>query len=355
MSFEEPIKLNWDDIVDRTERASALKRWQAIADRGDVDPTLLWLLRRAGQDFGPLGVARVAAELCGHHLLSTEELERTRPLWKQMEEADSRASSVDENFNRLLFNDLKKRVDRIAESSRDWLKNQDAAVSDLQKRVEKLERLLIQEGLVPVVEDLLPIRTEPAQDSALERLVHSIDDRVMVLEGRTPPQNMQDAQRAHEEAWRAGQVLVDAPDTFTTKEGETHPDWSQDPDPDIRAGQPPTEKVQIQVGSLGHVTATEDEQSDKDDSDMNEYMAETLTAWGKTISMQMRDPGLLSGDGLQAHLDAGTAPPTENTLILHHVDGAPRSPENYHPYVIPAADARILRDLLNAATDRGVL
>lgn len=69
-------------------------------------------------------------------------------------------------------------------------------------------------------------------------------------------------------------------------------------------------------------------------TNLNAHMRESLTAWGETISMQMRHP---------------------HALYLHHMAGAPRASEDGQPWLIPVADARILRDLLNAATDRGQL
>jgi len=46
----------------------------------DVDPTLLWLLRRAGDEWGPLGVAKVAARMAGHHVEQGLENDRA-PAW----------------------------------------------------------------------------------------------------------------------------------------------------------------------------------------------------------------------------------------------------------------------------------
>lgn len=66
----------------------------------------------------------------------------------------------------------------------------------------------------------------------------------------------------------------------------------------------------------------------------NIYYRESLTVWGDTCSMQVRGK-------------AG--------IVLHHMHGAPRSGEDLHPYVIPVADAVLIRDVLNAATDRGDL
>lgn len=66
----------------------------------------------------------------------------------------------------------------------------------------------------------------------------------------------------------------------------------------------------------------------------NAHMRESLTAWGETISLQIRYPG---------------------SLYLHHMDGAPRACEDGQPWLIPRTDARLLRDLLNAATERGEL
>lgn len=69
-------------------------------------------------------------------------------------------------------------------------------------------------------------------------------------------------------------------------------------------------------------------------NDENIYYRESLTVWGTTCSIQARGA---SG------------------IVLHHMDGAPRSSEDGQPYEIPAADAVLIRDVLNAATDRGFL
>jgi len=60
----------------------------------------------------------------------------------------------------------------------------------------------------------------------------------------------------------------------------------------------------------------------------------SLTIWGMTMSAQMR--GQLG-------------------LALYHRDDAPRSTEDGQPYEMPTFDVVLLRDLLNAATDRGDL
>lgn len=61
---------------------------------------------------------------------------------------------------------------------------------------------------------------------------------------------------------------------------------------------------------------------------------ETLTIYA-TLSAQVRD--------------------NQFSLIIYHREDAPRSSEQGTPYVSQIEDARLLRDLLNAATDRGVL
>ena len=65
----------------------------------------------------------------------------------------------------------------------------------------------------------------------------------------------------------------------------------------------------------------------------NVHYRQSLTVWGETFSAQMRD----------------------GQFLVHHYDDAPRSTENYEPYVLPVRDAVLLRDVLNAATDRGFL
>jgi hypothetical protein len=70
---------------------------------------------------------------------------------------------------------------------------------------------------------------------------------------------------------------------------------------------------------------------------MNELLHDTLTIWGETISAQIRD----YQDGTQ--------------LALHVRDDAPRSSEDGQPYQLPTADVVLLRDVLNAATERGFL
>lgn len=66
----------------------------------------------------------------------------------------------------------------------------------------------------------------------------------------------------------------------------------------------------------------------------NIHYRESLTVWGMTMSAQMR--------GLHG-------------LALYHRDDAPRSSEDGQPYQMPVFDAILLRDLLNAATERGEL
>lgn len=75
---------------------------------------------------------------------------------------------------------------------------------------------------------------------------------------------------------------------------------------------------------------------------MNELLAQTLTVWGDTMSAQLRDTQTVDGQ---------PAP----TLVMHHYEGAPRSSEDGKPFVLSAIDAVLLRDLLNAATERGEL
>ncbi|WP_068059191.1 hypothetical protein [Nocardia xishanensis] len=70
---------------------------------------------------------------------------------------------------------------------------------------------------------------------------------------------------------------------------------------------------------------------------MNEHLHDTLTIYGETISAQIRDYT------------------PETKLVLHVRDDAPRSTENGHPYELPIGDAVLLRDVLNAATERGEL
>ncbi|MGW5519042.1 hypothetical protein [Nocardia africana] len=70
---------------------------------------------------------------------------------------------------------------------------------------------------------------------------------------------------------------------------------------------------------------------------MNEYLRDTLTVWGETISAQFRN----YQDGAK--------------LVLAVHEDAPQSPEDGQPYELPAADAVLLRDVLNAATERGQL
>lgn len=70
---------------------------------------------------------------------------------------------------------------------------------------------------------------------------------------------------------------------------------------------------------------------------MNELLHDTLTVWGDSISAQIRDYT------------------PETALALHIREDAPRSAEDGAPYLLPLADAVLLRDVLNAATERGQL
>lgn len=76
-------------------------------------------------------------------------------------------------------------------------------------------------------------------------------------------------------------------------------------------------------------------QHEWDTDGMNELLDETLTIWGPTLSAQVR------------HNHFG--------LVIYHRPDAPRSTEQGAPYVADIEDARLLRDVLNAATDRGIL
>lgn len=67
--------------------------------------------------------------------------------------------------------------------------------------------------------------------------------------------------------------------------------------------------------------------------DANVHLKQSLTVWGATVSAQMR----------------------EGVLAVHHYDDAPRSTEDGKPFLLPVADAVLLRDVLNAATERGFL
>ncbi|QBI97211.1 hypothetical protein SEA_TRIPL3T_59 [Mycobacterium phage Tripl3t] len=78
------------------------------------------------------------------------------------------------------------------------------------------------------------------------------------------------------------------------------------------------------------------------DDQFNAFIEEHLTVFGDHISAQFRDTVTLDGE-------------PDPTLILHHPDGAPKSSENGRPYILHAADARLLRDLLIAAAKRGLL
>ena len=66
----------------------------------------------------------------------------------------------------------------------------------------------------------------------------------------------------------------------------------------------------------------------------NIHYRESLTVWGTTMSAQVRGLG---------------------RIALHHYDGALRSTEDGHPYMLTTLDAVLLRDVLNAATERGFL
>ena len=78
------------------------------------------------------------------------------------------------------------------------------------------------------------------------------------------------------------------------------------------------------------------------DQAMNAILDQTLTNYGQHIVAQVRDTVTLSGGN-------------DTTVIIHHPNGAPRSAEDGHPHYTRAGDARLLRDVLNAATDRGLL
>lgn len=65
----------------------------------------------------------------------------------------------------------------------------------------------------------------------------------------------------------------------------------------------------------------------------NVHYKQSLTVWGETYSAQMRD----------------------EAFAVHHYDGAPQSVEDGQPFMLPVPDAVLLRDLLNAATERGFL
>ncbi|BCI54984.1 hypothetical protein NIIDNTM18_42620 [Mycolicibacterium litorale] len=85
---------------------------------------------------------------------------------------------------------------------------------------------------------------------------------------------------------------------------------------------------------------------------MNDYMPEHLTMWGTHIGAQMREHPTL-------HFPPGDLPPrvtsTQSVMVLHHVEGAPRSPEHGEPWIIGSDDLERLRDLLHFAEMRGMI
>lgn len=90
--------------------------------------------------------------------------------------------------------------------------------------------------------------------------------------------------------------------------------------------------------------------SNDDPSDgMNDLMDQTLTMWGVHLSAQIRQVATL------VTVDPLRMGPLETTLVIHHLEGAPRSPEEGHPWVIGYSDVERLRDLLWCAEQRGQL
>lgn len=73
--------------------------------------------------------------------------------------------------------------------------------------------------------------------------------------------------------------------------------------------------------------------SDVTQDDPNVHYRQSLTIWGGGFSAQMRD----------------------GTLAMHHYDGAPRSSEIGEPWLLDLKTTVLLRDMLNAATERGFL
>ena len=78
---------------------------------------------------------------------------------------------------------------------------------------------------------------------------------------------------------------------------------------------------------------TDDPRQDAPEENPNIHYRQSLTVWGTTCSAQMRD----------------------GQFMLHHYDDAPRSTEDGQPYALTVLDAVLLRDVLNAATERGFL
>lgn len=75
-------------------------------------------------------------------------------------------------------------------------------------------------------------------------------------------------------------------------------------------------------------------QADTTPENPNIHYRDSLTVWGETCSVQVRDLA---------------------TVAINHYEDAPRSTEDSEPYLLPTLDAVLLRDLLNAATDRRFL
>jgi hypothetical protein len=88
-------------------------------------------------------------------------------------------------------------------------------------------------------------------------------------------------------------------------------------------------------------------------SDNNEQVEQSLTMWGVHISAQMREHPTIAFD------PNGDLPPrvtsTQSVMVLHHMDGAPRSPEAGEPWIIGASDLERLRELLYFAEQRGMI
>ncbi len=96
-------------------------------------------------------------------------------------------------------------------------------------------------------------------------------------------------------------------------------------------------------------------QKDDDPSDgMNQYMDQHLTMWGCAISAQVRRHGILDQEAL-ARDQITVSGLTETVLALHIKADTQRSPEHGQPYLLGSRDMENLRDLLNFATDRGML
>lgn len=72
-TVSEELDMHPDAVYGRQYVAQAQER-ETVRRRGntaeyDIDPTLNWLLMRAGDEWGPLGVAKAAAFLAGHHVM----------------------------------------------------------------------------------------------------------------------------------------------------------------------------------------------------------------------------------------------------------------------------------------------